>query len=198
MKKQTIGFIGLGVMGRPMARNLAKAGYQLAVYDKKETLADQISQEFEQVRAVESPRLVAEFSDIVITMLSTGNHVQEVIKGNDGLVAGYRPGALHLDTSSAEPWLTAESAGILKEHDVAMVDAPVSGAERGARQAELVFMVGGGKKDVFRVMPLFQVMGKQHFHLGPIGSGHTMKCINNLITAICFMATTMANIQGFT
>jgi 3-hydroxyisobutyrate dehydrogenase len=196
MKKQTIGFIGLGVMGMPMARNLAGAGYQLAVYDKKESLADQISREFDQVKAADSPKQAAEFSDIVITMLPAGNHVQEVMKGKDGLIAGYRRGSLHLDTSSAEPWLTAESAGILKHHGVAMVDAPVSGAESGARKAELVFMVGGSREDVSRVIPLFRIMGKQHFHLGPVGSGHTMKCINNLITAICFMATTEGLIIG--
>jgi 3-hydroxyisobutyrate dehydrogenase len=196
MKKPTIGFIGLGVMGKPMASNLAKAGYSLAVYDKKASSADRISSEFEQVRAVESPKLVAEFADIVITMLPTGNHVQEVIKGEDGLLGGYRPGSLHLDTSSAEPWLTLESASLLEKHGVAMVDAPVSGAESGARKATLVFMVGGNKTDVSRVTPLLQVMGKQQFHLGPIGSGHTMKCVNNLITAICFMATTEGLIIG--
>lgn len=196
MKKPTIGFIGLGVMGKPMASNLAKAGYQLAVYDKKAMSADRISSEFEQVRAVESPKLVAEFSDIVITMLPTGSHVQEVIKGKDGLIERYRPGSLHLDTTSAEPWITLESAEILEKHGVAMVDAPVSGAEPGARQAELVFMVGGNKKDVSRVTPLLQAMGKQQFHLGPIGSGHTMKCLNNLITAMCFMGTTEGLVIG--
>jgi 3-hydroxyisobutyrate dehydrogenase len=196
MKKPTIGFIGLGVMGKPMARNLAKVGYQLAVYDKKATLADRISSEFEQVHAVESPKQVAEFSEIVIAMLPTGTDVQDVIKGKNGLIEKYRPGSLHLDSTSAEPWLTVESARILEEHGVAMVDAPVSGAEPGARQAELVFMVGGNKKDVSRVTPLLQVMGKQQFHLGPIGSGHTMKCMNNLITAICFMGTTEGLIVG--
>jgi 3-hydroxyisobutyrate dehydrogenase-like beta-hydroxyacid dehydrogenase len=159
MKKQAIGFIGLGVMGKPMARNLASAGHLLAVYDIRKTPADQISQEFERVRAVESPKQVAELSDIVISMLPAGNHVQDVIQGKNGLIAGYRPGSLHLDTSSAEPWLTKESAAILKDHGVAMVDAPVSGAEPGAQKAELVFMAGGNKQDVARVAPLFQAMG---------------------------------------
>jgi 3-hydroxyisobutyrate dehydrogenase len=95
MKKTTIGFIGLGVMGTSMARNLAKAGYPLAVYDKKATLADRLSSEFEQVRAVESPKLVAEFSDIV-TMLPTGNHAREVIRGKDGLIEGYQPGSFQV------------------------------------------------------------------------------------------------------
>lgn len=179
-----------------MASNLAKAGYQLAVYDIKTTVAVQISSEFDQVQAAESPKSVAKLSDIVITMLPAGNHVQKVIKGKDGLIEGYRPGSLHLDTSSAEPWLTAKSARILEEHGVGMVDAPVSGAERGALQAQLVFMVGGNKKNVSRVTPLLKAMGKQQFHLGPIGSGHTMKCINNLVTAMCFMATTEGLIIG--
>jgi 3-hydroxyisobutyrate dehydrogenase-like beta-hydroxyacid dehydrogenase len=196
MKKPTIGFIGLGVMGKPMAGHLAKAGYQLVVYDKNGASANRISSEFRQVRAVESPKKVAEFSDIVITMLPTGTHVQEVIRGKEGLIEGYRSGSLHLDTTSAEPWLTMESAGILEKHGVAMVDAPVSGAEQGAIQAELVFMVGGNKKDVSRVTPLLEAMGKQQFHLGPIGSGHTMKCVNNLITAMCFMGTTEGLVIG--
>ena len=196
MKKPTIGFIGLGVMGKPMASHLAKAGYRLAVFDIKAASAESISREFKHVQAVESPKLAAGLSDIVITMLPTGKHVQEVIKGKDGLIEGYRPGSLHLDTSSAEPWLTIESAGILEEHKVAMVDAPVSGAEPGARRADLVFMVGGNKNDVSQVTPLLQVMGKQLFHLGPVGSGHTMKCLNNLITAMCFMATTEGLIIG--
>jgi 3-hydroxyisobutyrate dehydrogenase len=196
MKKLKIGFIGLGVMGKPMARNLAKAGYPLTVYDMKSISAEEISGEFEHVRAAESPKRVAEASEIVITMLPDGHQVREVIRGKEGLAAGYRPGSLHLDTSSAEPWLTVESAGILEEQGVAMVDAPVSGAEQGARRAELVFMVGGDEQDVSRVAPLLQVMGKQQFHLGPTGSGHTMKCVNNLITAMCFMATTEGLVLG--
>ena len=196
MKKPKIGFIGLGVMGKPMASNLAKAGYHLTVYDIKSVSAEWMSSEFERVRAVKSPKQVALASEIVITMLPTGKHVQEVILGKDGLIGGYRPGSLHLDTSSAEPWLTVESAGILEESGVAMVDAPVSGAEPGACRAELVFMVGGDKQDVSRAAPLLQVMGKQQFHLGPTGSGHAMKCVNNLITAMCFMATTEGLIIG--
>lgn len=196
MNKSKIGFIGLGVMGRPMARHLAKAGYRLAVYDIEKAAADLVSTEFDHVRTMESPKQVAAFSDIVITMLPTGRHVREVIAGRDGLIEGYRPGSVHVDTSSAEPWITMESAGILGEHGVAMVDAPVSGAEPGALRAELVYMVGGNEKDVARVTPVLEVMGKMLFHLGPVGSGHTMKCINNLITASCFMATTEGLVLG--
>ncbi len=196
MKKPTIGFIGLGVMGAPMVRHIAKAGYRLALYDINKAASDQTLKEFKTVQPLPSPKQVAAVSDIVITMLPTGKHVQEVIRGKGGLIEGYQPGSLHLDTSSAEPWLTLESARILKARGVAMVDAPVSGAEKGALQAELVFMVGGNDEDVSRVAPLLHIMGKQYFHLGPVGSGHLMKCINNLITAICFMATTEGLIIG--
>ena len=97
-------------------------------------------------------------------------------------------GALVLDTSSSEPWLTEATARRLADAGVAMVDAPVSGAEWGAKAAELVFMCGGAAADVERVRPLLEVMGKAVFHLGPIGAGHAMKCLNNLVTAINFVA----------
>ena len=144
MKKPKIGFIGLGVMGKPMASNLAKAGYHLTVYDIKSVSAEWMSSEFERVRAVKSPKQVALASEIVITMLPDGHHVREVISGKEGLIAGYRPGSLHLDTSSAEPWLTVESAGILEESGVAMVDA-LCPSERRRTAGKLCG--GGGLRD---------------------------------------------------
>jgi 3-hydroxyisobutyrate dehydrogenase-like beta-hydroxyacid dehydrogenase len=109
---------------------------------------------------------------------------------------GFTTGSLLLDTSSSEPWLTKEIADRLADAGVAMVDAPVSGAEVGAIDAELVFMVGGDDANVARVRPLLDVMGRQSFHLGPIGAGHAMKSINNLITAVTFMATAEGLIIG--
>jgi 3-hydroxyisobutyrate dehydrogenase-like beta-hydroxyacid dehydrogenase len=101
-----------------------------------------------------------------------------------------------LDTSSSEPWFTQETAKALAKKGVAMVDAPVSGAEWGAKAAELVFMVGGAADDVARVAPLLDVMGKARFHLGPTGAGHTMKSLNNLVTSVTFMATGEALLAG--
>ncbi len=189
MDKPRIGFIGIGVMGTAMAGCLTKAGYALAAYDIDRLKAVALAGEHKSVVVAESPRAVAEISDVVITMLPSGAYVREVALGDAGVIAGLSPGGLLLDTSSSEPWLTVDTAGALANAGIDMVDAPVSGALIGAQTAQLVFMVGGEDEPVRRVMPLLQEMGKQAFHLGPIGAGHAMKCINNLITAMTFMAT---------
>ncbi len=189
MGKPRIGFIGLGVMGTPMAGHLAKAGYPLTILDINRANADRLAAAHQGILVAETPLEIAEVSDIVITMLPSGEYVREVALGKTGLIEGFRPGALLLDTSSSEPWLTVQTAKTLAEKGVDTVDAPVSGAQFGAQSATLVFMVGGDKEPVARVSPLLDVMGKQVFHLGPVGAGHAMKCINNLITAMTFMAT---------
>jgi 3-hydroxyisobutyrate dehydrogenase len=196
MDKPRIGFIGLGVMGTPMAGHLAKAGFTLAVHDINRAKANELAAEYEGVRIAECPRSVGEMSDIVITMLPSGAYVREVALGSSGLMAGLHPGGLLLDTSSSEPWLTVNTASELATAGIDMVDAPVSGAQVGAQSAQLVFMVGGEEEPVSRVMPLLQVMGRQAFHLGPLGSGHAMKCINNLITSLTLVATTEGVIIG--
>jgi 3-hydroxyisobutyrate dehydrogenase-like beta-hydroxyacid dehydrogenase len=122
-------------------------------------------------------------------MLPSGREVRDVVFGSNGLLRGFRSGSLLLDTSSSEPEFTKETAAKLQKAGVAMVDAPVSGAEAGAIAAELVFMVGGEAACVERVKPLLEVLGRQIFHLGPVGSGHAMKSINNLITSVTFLAT---------
>jgi 3-hydroxyisobutyrate dehydrogenase-like beta-hydroxyacid dehydrogenase len=196
MAGERLGFIGLGVMGTPMAGHLAKAGYTLTVYDLNADAARKLAAPYNNVAVADSPKAVGAASDIVMTMLPSGREVREVAIGAAGLLHGMKPGGLLLDTSSAEPWHTREVAARLAEIGVGMVDAPVSGAEPGAKAAELVFMVGGDDKDVARVRPLFEVLGKQHFHLGPVGSGHVMKAINNFISAITLMATTEGLIAG--
>jgi 3-hydroxyisobutyrate dehydrogenase len=196
MDKPRLGFIGLGVMGTPMAGHLAKAGFALAVYDIDRSKADQLAAEHEGIRVAENPRSVGEASDIVITMLPSGAYVQEVAVGKSGVVSGLRPGGLLLDTSSSEPWLTLDTARELATAGIEMVDAPVSGAQVGAQSAQLVFMVGGEDGPVGRVMPLLQVMGKQVFRLGPLGAGHAMKCINNLITSLTLVGTAEGLIIG--
>jgi 3-hydroxyisobutyrate dehydrogenase len=189
MNKPRVGFIGLGVMGAPMAGHLAKAGFTLAIHDVNRANANALAAEYEGVTIAESPRAIGEMSDIVITMLPSGAYVSEVALGSSGVIEGLHPGGLLLDTSSSEPWLTAETANALAAAGIDMVDAPVSGAQIGAQSAQLVFMVGGREESVGRVMPLLQLMGKQVFHLGPIGAGHAMKCINNLITSVALVAT---------
>lgn len=196
MGKPPIGFIGLGVMGLPMASNLAQAGYSLTVYDVNPAALERAAQTIDKVSLAQSPAEVARASEIVVTMLPSGKYVQEVALGENGLINGFHEGSLLLDTSSSEPWLTKETAAKLAEQGVAMVDAPVSGAQIGAQTGQLVFMVGGEPTAVERVRPLFEVMGKQVFHLGGIGAGHTMKCLNNMVTAMTFMATTEGLVIG--
>lgn len=184
-----IGFVGLGVMGGPMAGHLAKAGYAVSVFDTLASVAQVLAKSQAGISARATPAEVARQSDIVITMLPNGRVVRDVVFASDGLLAGWQPGALLLDTSSAEPWITRETAARLKLKGIDMVDAPVSGAAWGAQAAELVFMVGGAQEAIDRVRPLLDVMGRATFHLGPLGAGHTMKCLNNLVTAITLTAT---------
>jgi 3-hydroxyisobutyrate dehydrogenase len=196
MAQERVGFIGLGVMGAPMAGHLARAGHPLTLHDLDADRAARLAAAYPGAAAVAVPKEVAARSDIVVTMLPSGREVQAVALGEDGLLAGFRPGALLLDTSSAEPWLTRATAARLAEAGIAMVDAPVSGAEAGAKAAELVFMIGGAAPDVARVRPILAVLGRKQFHLGPSGAGHVMKSINNLVTAVTLMATTEGLLAG--
>ena len=197
MSPPALGFVGLGVMGAPMASHLAAAGYPLTLHDADAGVAAALAKTLGgRACAVDTPAAVGERSDIVITMLPNGEVVREVALGPRGLVETLKPGALLLDTSSAQPWITRETAAALQAVGVAMVDAPVSGAQWGAQAAELVFMVGGDAAAVERVRPLLDCMGRAVFHLGALGCGHAMKSINNLITALTFSATAEGLVIG--
>jgi 3-hydroxyisobutyrate dehydrogenase len=192
-----IGFIGLGVMGSPMATHLAKAGHRLTLLDANAAVARDLAGVLGgEAKAAVTPREVAERSDVIITMLPNGEVVQEVVLGENGAIHGLRPGAVLLDTSSCEPWLTEHTAAALAARGASMVDAPVSGAQWGAVDAKLVFMVGGADAEVARVRPLLDVMGRAVFHLGGVGCGHAMKCINNCITAMTLMNTAEGLVAG--
>src|SRR6185312_126702 len=196
MAGERLGFIGLGVMGTPMAGHLARAGHTLTLFDLNEATARKLAAPFNNVSVARSPLEVGAASDVVLTMLPSGKEVRDVALGDDGLLHGLKPGGLLLDTSSSEPWFTREVASRLGESGIAMVDAPVSGAEAGAKAADLVFMIGGDPADVARVAPILSLLGKRHFHLGPVGSGHVMKSINNLVTAVTLLATTEGLLAG--
>jgi 3-hydroxyisobutyrate dehydrogenase-like beta-hydroxyacid dehydrogenase len=189
-RSPSLGFVGLGVMGRPMASHLAAAGHAMTLYDVVPGRAQSLVETLADAHAATTPAELAARSDIVVTMVPNGTVVQSIVEGADGLLQGLRPGTLLLDTSSSEPWLTEATARLLADAGVAMVDAPVSGAEWGAKAAELVFMCGGAAADIERVRPLLEVMGKAVFHLGPLGAGHAMKCLNNLVTSMNFVAVT--------
>ena len=185
----TIGFVGLGVMGVPMARHLGQAGHRVQGFDVAPVALERLQAAHGSATLCSSARQAAHGADVVFTMLPNGRVVRDTVLAADGIAAGLRAGAVLVDTSSSEPWLTRETAAGLAARGASMVDAPVSGAQWGAEAADLVFMVGGADADVQRVRPLLDVMGKQIFHLGPLGAGHTMKCLNNLVTAMTLTAT---------
>jgi 3-hydroxyisobutyrate dehydrogenase-like beta-hydroxyacid dehydrogenase len=184
-----VGFIGLGIMGHPMSGHLAAAGFELTVFDVDPVAIDRVTALHPAVKVATDPAQVGAQSDIVMTMLPDGQHVQQVAIGPGGLIETMQPGSLLLDTSSAQPWLTLETAAALAGRGVDMIDAPVSGAQWGAEQCNLVFMVGGDLEHVRRVRPILDLLGRAAHHCGPLGSGHIMKCINNTITAMTFLAT---------
>lgn len=179
-----------------MASHLLAAGYDVTAYDIKESAADRLRARYASVSVAGSLTDVAIASDVVITMLPSGREVRDAVFGQKGLLPGFKPGDLLLDTSSSEPWYTEEVAQGLASAGVEMVDAPVSGAEAGAVAAELVFMVGGAVEAVRRISPILEVLGRRAFHLGSVGAGHMMKSVNNLITAVTFMATAEGLIIG--
>jgi 2-hydroxy-3-oxopropionate reductase len=179
---QTIGFIGLGIMGRPMAKNLLKAGFPLVVSSRSRGPVDELVQA--GAKAASAPREVAAQSDVLITMLPNSPDVELVALGKDGIVEGARPGLIFADMSTISPLVSQKVGAALEPKGVRMLDAPVSGGERGAIDGTLSIMVGG-EQDVFEaVLPVFQAMGKTITRLGPLGSGGFTKLANQIIVAV--------------
>ncbi|MFC0010259.1 2-hydroxy-3-oxopropionate reductase [Devosia nitrariae] len=184
-----IGFIGLGVMGRPMAAHLIEAGQTLHLHRVKpisQHLVDQGG------IACSSAREVAEKSDIVILMLPDTPDVEAVLFGQDGLEEGLSAGKLVIDMSSISPVATKQFAERLRRKDIGYVDAPVSGGEVGAKNAALTIMVGGSEADFSRARPLFEAMGKNITHVGAVGDGQTAKVANQIIVGLTIEAVSEA------
>ncbi len=185
-----VGFIGLGIMGKPMARNLLKAGYELCVYDKVDGPARELAGA--GAREAGSIREVAETSDIVITMLPNSPHVKTVVLGEGGLLEWIKPGKILVDMSSIAPLASKEIAAKLLEKGVQMLDAPVSGGEPKAVAGTLSIMVGG-KKEVFdSCHDLLAKMGSSVVLCGDIGAGNTTKLANQIIVALNIAAMSEA------
>ena len=179
---QVIGFIGLGIMGRPMARNLLKAGYPLLVHSRSQGPVDEIVKA--GAKAAASPKDVAGQCDVLFTMLPNSPDVELVALGPNGIIEGARRGLIFADMSTISPIVSQKIAKALEPKGVAMLDAPVSGGEKGAIDGALSIMVGGDK-DVFeRVLPIFQAMGKTITLLGPLGFGGFTKLANQIIVAV--------------
>jgi 2-hydroxy-3-oxopropionate reductase len=184
-----IGFIGLGVMGRPMAENLIKAGHSLSLNRVKQAsqyLVDQGG------KALETPRAVAAASDIVILMLPDTPDVEAVLFGQDGVASGLSAGKLVIDMSSISPVATKDFAKRVAATGATYMDAPVSGGEVGAKSASLTIMIGGSEKDFERAKPLFEVMGKNITLVGGVGDGQTAKVANQIIVGLTIEAVSEA------
>ena len=184
-----IGFIGLGIMGRPMASNLIKAGYKLVVYDKFAKFDDLVSQGAE---GASSNKEVASKSDIVITMLPNSPHVKEAVLGAGGVIEGIKAKTIVVDMSSIAPAASQEVGAALKAKDVIFLDAPVSGGEPKAIDATLAIMVGGDKGAFEKVKPILEKMGSSVVLVGDIGAGNVTKLANQIVVALNIAAVSEA------
>ena len=187
---ETIGFIGLGIMGRPMAANLREADYELVVYNRTEEKADEFVEGGGEKAS--SPREVAEKSDVVITMLPDSPQVEELVLGEDGVAAGIGDGKLYIDMSSIAPATARKVHEALEEKGVEALDAPVSGGQPAAESGELAIMVGGSDDAVERARPILEVMGKAVTHIGPPGAGQVAKAANQVVVALTIQAVSEA------
>jgi 3-hydroxyisobutyrate dehydrogenase-like beta-hydroxyacid dehydrogenase len=189
---QKVGFIGLGLMGGPMAANIARAGHPLAVYNRTASKADEVKGLGAQVAT--SPREVAENSEVIVTMLSDAPAVEAVLVGEDGLLAGARVGAVLIDMSTVAPDQTKDLAEMVEAAGMKMLDAPVYGSTGPAKDGTLGIMVGGEKAVFDAQQDLLGVMGKNIFYMGPQGSGAMVKLCFNLVVAaqILSLAEAMA------
>jgi len=180
--KRTVGFIGLGIMGKPMAKNLLETGFPLVVFNRSKMPVNYLVKE--GALSADSPKEVAKQAEVIITMLPDSPEVEEVILGKEGVIHGAKPGFVVIDMSSINPLVTKEIARKLKEKGVGMLDAPVSGGETGAIQGTLAIMVGGEEKVFKDCMEILQAIGKNISYVGGIGSGGYIKLVNQIIGAL--------------
>lgn len=181
-----IGFIGLGIMGKPMAMNILQAGFPLSVYARRREVVEPFVKA--GVKAYATPIELALKTDIIITMVPGTHDVEEVLLGKKGVIHGAKPGSIIIDMSSISAIATQKIAKLLDERDIDMLDAPVSGGEQGATNGSLSIMVGG-KADVLAIVrPLLEVMGSQIIHVGGHGAGQIAKMCNQIIVAETIIA----------
>lgn len=174
-----VGFIGLGIMGQGMARNILQAGFSLAVWNRTASKMEPLQEE--GARAASSPADLAAQSDIIVICVSDTPDVEAVVTGEQGVLEGVKPGSLVVDCSTISPIVTRNLADVLAERQVAMLDAPVSGGSEGAAQGTLSIMVGGAVKDFERAIPVLEAMGKKITHVGSNGAGQTVKLVNQIL-----------------
>lgn len=179
---ETIGFIGLGRMGRPMAANLCAKGFRVIAYDINPAAVAELEQL--QARGAKSVAEVARDSSIVITMLPDPATVRQVVGGADGVIAHAKPGSLTIDMSTVDPAATDHVAKLAREKGIGFVDAPVGRLAAHAERGESLFMVGGSAEDFARARPALEAMGTTIFHCGDVGAGTRSKLVNNYLAII--------------
>jgi 3-hydroxyisobutyrate dehydrogenase len=192
---ESVGFIGLGIMGSRQAANLRRAGFELTVYNRTRERADAWAAEH-GAQVADTPRALAERSDIVITMVVNGEQVEALLLGEDGALAGARPGALFVDMSTIAPKDARRLGSVLKERGHGFVDAPVTGSAPKAQDGTLTIMAGGDDEDMARAMPLFEAMGELIVHVGEGGRGQEVKVISNAVAAVNCATLAQALVVG--
>ena len=190
MPEQRIGLIGLGSMGRGIGKNVVKAGFPLTVYDANLAAVEPL--QVLGAEGVDSPRAVAERSDVVVTVLPNGPDVEAVAFGADGLVEGARPGTIVMDCSTIDPAVSVAINARLRERGLRMVDAGMGRSSKEADEGTLLFMVGAEPEDFAVVRPILEAAGSDVFHVGPPGHGITLKIVHNLLSLTMLVASTEA------
>jgi 2-hydroxy-3-oxopropionate reductase len=184
------GFIGLGIMGLPMAVNLVEAGYPLTVHNRSRGAVEELSAR--GATPADSPREVAAKSEVVITMLPDSPDVEAVVLGPGGVLEGISEGSLYIDMSTIDPAVSRRIAETMSQRGVDAVDAPVSGGEPAAREGKLSIMCGGSERAVDRARPIFDVLAKTTTHIGPAGAGQVTKAANQVVVALTIQAVAEA------
>lgn len=190
MQKPQVGFIGLGIMGKPMAGNVLKAGYALTVYNRTRSKAEELAAQGAVL--ANSPAEAAAASDVIITMVSDSPDVEEVVSGPGGILESIRPDSVVIDMSTISPEVERKLDEKLRARGSTLLDAPVSGGDVGARNATLAIMVGGDEEAFQRVRPVLQTMGKTITYCGPVGCGQLTKLCNQILVSINLLAVSEA------
>jgi len=182
VSKPVVGFIGLGLMGRPMAANLLKVGFPVTVWNRTASRTEPLVAQ--GAKAAATPRAAAAAADVLITIVSDPPALEQVLFGENGALAGLRRGSVLIDSSTVSPGLARRVAAACAERGAECLDAPVTGGTWGAEKGELVFMIGGPAETLARVEPVLGAMGKRWFHIGPHGAGQTIKLAMNMLYAL--------------
>ena len=194
MAKPTVGFIGLGIMGKPMSGHLLSAGYDVVVHNRsRESVAELVGQGATEAF---SPKEVAEKSSVIITMLPDSPDVEAVALGADGIIEGVSDGDIYIDMSTIAPSVTTGIGEAMAKKGVNCLDAPVSGGDVGAKNAALSIMVGGEEATFDTAKPIFEVMGKNIVLCGPLGAGQTVKACNQVLVAVTIAGVSEALVLG--